>query len=374
MINDIYEASYQPDYWGKVLESIAELTQSDSAALLHRDNEIQQAGGFYKYNLNDAFIQAYNQAGDDPNFGLFVQSTPIGMARTIDDIIPDRKVLEEAYGEFFQNFMIPHDTYYIAGMILFNDAVKTVAIALQRKRVSGPWPSEDLMQPLTNLAPHLQRALHIHREFVRLEARNQVLQSGLDRLLIGHILIDHAMDVVYCNPAAEAILKEHPALSLRGRKLYAHTHEENLKLYDAVRKAIVGGKNSPNKYANTAIGLRHPDVSTVLPLLVTPTAEYGIEVEPTRMHAYAAIIISNPEQNQPVVPEALMSTYRLTPTESNVAIAIANGLSTNEIAEMLDVKLSTIKSHLKQIYNKTGAKRQTELVKMLLTGPFRVNY
>ncbi len=87
-----------------------------------------------------------------------------------------------------------------------------------------------------------------------------------------------------------------------------------------------------------------------------------------------AMIISDPEKNQPIVPEALCTAYKLTPSEAKVAIALTNGLSIDEVAMLHGNQPSTIKSQLKAIKSKLGISRQSELVKMLLTGPFRVNF
>jgi DNA-binding NarL/FixJ family response regulator len=374
IIGHIYEASHNPKHWPVALEFIAKVTQSDAAALMYRDNEITRVGGAFWYNHSQESIEAYNSVGDDPNFPLIANNTSIGTARTVDNIVPDRKELEKIYGNYLQKILIPNDYLYIAGMVLFNDSVKTVGVGLQRRGGSGPWPSEELMQPLTELAPHLQRAMLIHREFSRLKAREQALQSGIDKLLIGHILVDQSMSVVYSNPSADKILKEHPALRCREGKLCAYRSEDTERIYNAVQTAILAQDDDDSNQCSTALGLTHHDVTTTLPLLVTPATGSGVGDEQNMISSHVAIIISDPEHNQPVPPEALVNTYGLTKTQAKVAIAIANGLTSPEIADLLRVKQSTIKTHTKAIFQKVGVNRQAELVKVLLTGPFRVNY
>jgi DNA-binding CsgD family transcriptional regulator len=79
---------------------------------------------------------------------------------------------------------------------------------------------------------------------------------------------------------------------------------------------------------------------------------------------------SDPERPSPIEDDKLAEVYQLTPAEAQVAISIANGLSVDEAAMMNNVAVSTIRSQLKSIYRKLGINRQTELVKVLLTGPF----
>ena len=85
-------------------------------------------------------------------------------------------------------------------------------------------------------------------------------------------------------------------------------------------------------------------------------------------------IIGDPERTQPIVPEALRTVYGLTPAEARLAIAIANGLSLDEIAALEAAQKGTLRSQLKAIFQKVGLNRQADLVKVLMTGPFRVNF
>ena len=52
----------------------------------------------------------------------------------------------------------------------------------------------------------------------------------------------------------------------------------------------------------------------------------------------------------------------LTPKELDVLVAVAEGLSNQQIADRLFVSLSTIKTHLQGIYGKLDVKRRTQAV------------
>ena len=68
--------------------------------------------------------------------------------------------------------------------------------------------------------------------------------------------------------------------------------------------------------------------------------------------------------------DSLVSVYNLTPSEAQVAISLANGHSIDEIASASHHSAHTIRSQLKSVFRKTGVSRQSELIKLLLTGPF----
>jgi DNA-binding CsgD family transcriptional regulator len=82
------------------------------------------------------------------------------------------------------------------------------------------------------------------------------------------------------------------------------------------------------------------------------------------------VFLSDPNMQQPISIESLVSVYSLTPSEAQVAISLANGHSVDEIAKGSNHSAHTIRSQLKSVFRKTGVSRQSELVKVLLTGPF----
>jgi DNA-binding CsgD family transcriptional regulator len=63
----------------------------------------------------------------------------------------------------------------------------------------------------------------------------------------------------------------------------------------------------------------------------------------------------------------LIQLFGLTRVEARLAARLANGQSVEEIANEFSVSLNTARTHLKSIFNKTGVRRQSELVALLLT-------
>jgi DNA-binding CsgD family transcriptional regulator len=69
------------------------------------------------------------------------------------------------------------------------------------------------------------------------------------------------------------------------------------------------------------------------------------------------------------LPEAvrLRAEFGLTKAEARLALCLAKGWSLATAAEAFDVKLTTIRSQLQQVFSKTGTSRQAEFVAMLLS-------
>ena len=60
-----------------------------------------------------------------------------------------------------------------------------------------------------------------------------------------------------------------------------------------------------------------------------------------------------------------MKLFNLTPAEGRLAAGIATGQDLDAYAQKARVGKSTVRSHLKSIFHKTGTRRQQELVRLL---------
>ena len=87
--------------------------------------------------------------------------------------------------------------------------------------------------------------------------------------------------------------------------------------------------------------------------------------------AVAVVFISDPEKKPTFRSEILREFYRFTQAETRLAALLADGHSLNEAAELHSVTQETVRSQLKAIFQKTGTKRQAELVRMLSGLPGR---
>lgn len=80
------------------------------------------------------------------------------------------------------------------------------------------------------------------------------------------------------------------------------------------------------------------------------------------------VFISDPTRRPDVSNVVLSDLFGLTPTEAEVARALAGGRRTDEIAKELAISATTVAFHLRNLFDKTGTHRQADLVALILTG------
>ena len=78
--------------------------------------------------------------------------------------------------------------------------------------------------------------------------------------------------------------------------------------------------------------------------------------------AYPYAITSRPTQH---AVQAFVEQYRLTEREQDIVSLLLNGLSNKDIARSLYIEESTVKRHIQNIFQKTGAKSRFDLIQSI---------
>jgi DNA-binding CsgD family transcriptional regulator len=78
------------------------------------------------------------------------------------------------------------------------------------------------------------------------------------------------------------------------------------------------------------------------------------------------LFITDPERVCEPDVDLLRRFHSLAPAEAQVARLLLQNKSVREIAELLRISANTVRFHLKQLFSKTGTRRQSELVRLLL--------
>jgi len=83
----------------------------------------------------------------------------------------------------------------------------------------------------------------------------------------------------------------------------------------------------------------------------------------------ALVFISDPAKVPLSRSSVLRTLYGLTPAEGRVADMLLQGTEIPEAAARLGITLETCRLHVKRILAKTGASRQAELVRLMVSLP-----
>ena len=369
IVSEIYEATIDPAHWDYVVTMIAKFTGSKSACLYYKNKDMDIASTVAQYGLPRETGLTPGKQFDKINDMFSSQESSRGKPEVAcTQFYPGSNDMLALDSRFYLEWMKPHNIYHVGGAQFTDSDTHRAGIAILRDETRGAWADGD-MRVIDEILPHLRRALTIHSEFTYLRLKQDALLKGLDRLVIGLILYDQNSMLVYINPTAEAIIEAHPGLILQDGELILSNPDDERTLRKTIAETADIDPDDSWKQS-VAIGITHPDVEAPLPILVTPMHGNLITSDLDYDGAKVAVFISDPNLQQPISVDALVSVYGLTPSEAQVSISLANGHSIEVIANTSCHSVHTIRSQLKSVFRKTGVTRQSELIKMLLTGPF----
>lgn len=81
----------------------------------------------------------------------------------------------------------------------------------------------------------------------------------------------------------------------------------------------------------------------------------------------AMLLIVNPENAPEPPPAILHNLFDLTAAEAKVALQVIKDERLQDVADRLSISLSTVRTHLQHVFEKTGTHRQADLARLLLT-------
>jgi len=213
------------------------------------------------------------------------------------------------------------------------------------------------------IAPHLRRAVMIGKivDLRKVEAGN--FESVVNGLLDAVLLVDARRRIVYANESATRMMSEAKIIRRgTGDVLQVNDTDANAKLRDA----LSGSERAEPELEvrGTAISVRSTDgeryLAHVLPLTSGARRSSGAV-----RSAAAAVFIRKAPLDLPSPLETVAKLYRLTPAELRVLYAVMEAGGVSAISSMLGISEATVKTHIQHLFEKTGTRRQTDLVKLV---------
>ena len=148
----------------------------------------------------------------------------------------------------------------------------------------------------------------------------------------------------------------------RGGRLILNDASAERGLYETLELAEHGGADVEPR--GVALPLAGSDgehyVAHVLLLTAGARRRTGIGYR-----AVAAVFVQKASLDMPSPQDAIAKFYKLTPTEQRVLFAIVEIGGVPEVAEAMGISASTVKTHLRRLFAKTGTDRQADLVKLV---------
>ena len=358
LIADIYDATLDPALWQQTLANISAYVGGYSAVLFWHETATETAQALYSFNDDPEYTRLYFEKylSMDPFFPAS-QFVDAGVVYRSNDIVPQAE-LEET--QFFKEWIEPQGIVDAIAVNLEKGLTRSSFLAIRTNAEYGP-ADDSMLSRIKALVPHLQRAVTIGRLFNSAHNVEHALTQTLDHVEAAVFLLTSDGVISFANEPATKMLEDATLVHQSSGSLRALSPNVDQILYDVLAAARGGDKS---------LGLR----GIAIPLSDADLNQWFAHILPLRsgrryragdsFAADVAVFIRQTPPNAPPPLEAIAKRYGLLPSEVRVLDALIKVHGVRELAAFLGLSEATVKTHIQNLFRKTGTNRQIALRKL----------
>lgn len=356
IVSALYDASLDSRRWGEALEMFRVLFQANFVTLILRSPDESNLGMMIAVGLEGGDKVTYLPYGH--SMTPFVNQ-PADKVFTVEDLMTESEWRRMPY---YQHWCAPVDVFHVMGADISTPDSGKLRFRITRSEAAPRFSALDRAR-CEALLPHLRRALHMHNLIDRSESLGTLYSQAIGRLSVGTLVLDETGKVLEQNLIARELLAANDGLKLVGGRLEASYPSDNRELQQLIRSAFARHSGGPLAVAS-AMSVSRPSGQVNLGVVVEPVPSQ--EWAEGKGQPAVLVYIRDAAGKSQASTAAAKQLFNLTPAETALAMELANGLSLEEAAEALNIRRNTARAHLRSIFSKTGVRRQTELVRIIL--------
>lgn len=356
IVSALYDASLDSRRWGEALEMFRVLFQANFVTLILRSPDESNLGMMIAVGVEGGDKVTYLPYGH--SMTPFVNQ-PVDKVFTVEDLMTESEWRRMPY---YQHWCAPVDVFHVMGADISTPDSGKLRFRITRSEAAPKFSELDRAR-CEALLQHLRRALHIHNLIDRSESLGTLYSQAIGRLSVGTLVLDETGKVLEQNLIARELLAANDGLKLVGGRLEASYPSDNRELQQLIRSAFARHSGDPMTVAS-AMSVSRPSGQVNLGVVVEPVPSQ--EWAEGKGQPAVLVYIRDAAGKSQASTAAAKQLFNLTPAETALAMELANGLSLEEAAEALNIRRNTARAHLRSIFSKTGVRRQTELVRIIL--------
>lgn len=347
LIDRIYECSVVPELWPAVLDDLAGLTDARGGLLFSARTALAWTASSTVRDVFDEYVSE----------GWFNRCSRrvCLMSRTEPSFFVEQDFWSEAQLEadpIYRDFFRPHGLGWSAGTGLRVPTGDNIVLSVERAFERGPIEAENV-QKLNTLRPHLARSALVSSRLGLQRARGAA--EALTDMGLPALLLDESGRVVEVNALMEA-LPEQVGLGANDR-LQLADRQAQACLTEALPTLTATAGATP-----CTVPLRDTVGRATMVLHLMPVRRSAHDIFG---RGYALLLVTPVAVGRAPSLDLMRSLFDLTVSEARVASGLATGKSLEAIASEGGVAITTVRSQLRRVLEKTGCTRQAEVAALL---------
>jgi DNA-binding CsgD family transcriptional regulator/PAS domain-containing protein len=366
VIGAIYDCTLDPSRWERALQKVTDAMSGESAILSL--NDLRSHRMVIDKNVGWGALGIEERQKHIPEIHARLREW-FARGPSLDAPFVASRELEPDYlqqSHYVRDCLVPLGIVDIMHQFLMYTPLHFSELVIARHRRHGPVTDREIEIGML-LLPHLRRAVTISNVLDARAIERAHMAEALDALRCGVVLTNRDGDILHANRSAEHMLQDGGVLKGTGGTLSARTPAAAQELRKAIR--LAAGNETLLGKTGLAISLSGPAAAPVLAhVLPMSGSELRTQLRP---EAVAAVFVGAStatalELTADETKDYLRRRFGLTAAEANVALEIVQGDGREAVADRLGISMTTVRTHLTHIFEKTGVRRQAELVRLLM--------
>jgi DNA-binding CsgD family transcriptional regulator len=352
IIQSLYGALIAKDPWHDFLLRLRDYLNAKHAALILTPPNSPVLGTLINPTAPTEEMQRYLERylSIDPFTNL-----PDGKIVDLLEYVPEESLKQTTY---YKEWLKHADGSHFLGVDIRSSVGFVARLRIVRAPGGAPFTADERAL-LERIIPHFRQVIEIFQRDEIQRCEQAMMAGAVEQFSVGAIILDHTNQIVRQNDLATAILEEGDGISIAGKRISFANPTYETRLRDLMREVEGPNKCAASFCVKRASGRR--DLHVTISRVKTPSFMQ------TGSTPAVALFLSDPERQCMVTGSAVRELLPLTPTEAEISASLANGFSVCETATRLGVAETTVRTHLRSIFAKTGVTRQPQLVHLIHT-------
>jgi DNA-binding CsgD family transcriptional regulator/PAS domain-containing protein len=341
--------------WSEVLSLLRDRLDGRLATLSRHHFASGRGSVVCEHPRNPQYRTEYGEYAPRNPWFLSSDEYTAGRVFTGDELLSNRELVKT---DFYRGFLEPHKLFHYLSGVAVRRGPLVYYVTVHRGQDQAEF-GEPEKSDLRSILAHLSLALENRWRVRQACDLAGVLMSVVDRDPHPSLLVDADGQVIHCNRSADARTAVSPGLCIEDGRIVAATHVDRAALREAIRNVAQAPSDGDDR--TRAITLSVP--GSVHPVVVSIYAAGAVFDAQTGETAQLALVTArSPGHGHDGHTCSFVRHFGLSPAQARVSTMIVSGHSLSDTARRLHVSENTVRSHLKQIFQKTNTHGQMELV------------
>lgn len=350
LIEMIYHASLEPGIWPSIVQRLSDIYRGTGTLFVY-DSTSRGLTMEITQGFDEKFIDSYKN---------YYVSTDLLVDQAL--LVPDDQVshlfdLAEKNtfenSEFYTDWLRPQRLYQCMGTRIRVDGTTSMFATFHRSQGDRDFSATEL-GALSQLVPHLKRAADIGARLGKQAGLATATAAALDHLGVAAFLLTRDGVVSDLNAEAQRMVESETFMRLQLGRLVPAESEQIAGFRHTLKQVV-------DRHIGDTIVIR-TFRGEVLQGLVVPVATSSVWLGGAQRQALL-LIKANGEQSARA-GDFMQEAFRLTLAERRLLDALMSGKTLSEFCEIHQISRNTAKTHLQNLFQKTGTSRQAALVRM----------